>query len=193
MPLSYEEAYGVTAAAKKKKEEDTHFITSALAGVGSGIINIPKGIFSLGAELIDLGLGTESAAKVEQFFDTINPFDDAAEARTVGRITEAFTQIGLPAVKGAQIGVQTASKLRAANLAKRALDAKRAGKVANLSKFGRIIHKGEDILTTPIAGGVIGSGVGEALVSDEEIGTLGDMLKGTSLEPYAITMMDRED
>ena len=193
MPLSYEEAYGVTAAAKKKKEEDTHFITSALAGVGSGIINIPKGIFSLGAELIDLGLGTESAAKVEQFFDTINPFDDTAEARTVGRITQAFTQIGLPAVKGAQIGVQTASKLRAANLAKRALDAKRAGKVANLSKFGRIIHKGEDILTTPIAGGVIGSGVGEALVSDEDIGTLGDMLKGTSLEPYAITMMDRED
>ena len=193
MPLSYEEAYGVTAAAKKKKEEDTHFITSALAGVGSGIINIPKGIFSLGAELVDLGLGTESAAKVEQFFDTINPFDDAAEARTIGRITEAFTQIGLPAVKGAQLGVKYASSLRATNLAKRALDAKRAGKAANLSKFGRIIHKGEDILTTPVAGGVIGSGVGEALVSDEDIGTLGDMLKGTSLEPYAFTMMDTED
>ncbi len=75
MPLSYEEAYGVTAAAKKKKEEDTHFITSASAGVGSGIINIPKGILSLGAEHIDLRLGTESAAKAEQFFDTFNPFD----------------------------------------------------------------------------------------------------------------------
>ena len=157
MPLSYEEAYGVTAAAKKKKEEDTHFITSALAGVGSGIINIPKGIFSLGAELVDLGLGTD------------------------------------PAVKGAQIGVKAASTLRATSLARRALAAKKAGKAANLSKFGRIIHKGEDILTTPVAGGVIGSGVGEALVSDEEIGTLGDMLKGTSLEPYAFTMMDRED
>jgi hypothetical protein len=37
-----------------------------------------------------------------------------------------------------------------------------------------------------------GAAVGEAIVSDEEIGTLGDMLKGTSLEPVAFTMMDRD-
>ena len=29
-------------------------------------------------------------------------------------------------------------------------------------------------------------------MSDEDIGTLGDMLRGTSLEPAALTMMDRE-
>ena len=40
-------------------------------------------------------------------------------------------------------------------------------------------------------GGVIGGGIGEAIVADEDIGTLADIAKGTSLEPYAITMMDR--
>ena len=46
---------------------------------------------------------------------------------------------------------------------------------------------------SPTAGGIVGGGVGEALVADEDIGTFGDILKGTSLEPYALTMMDRED
>ena len=40
-------------------------------------------------------------------------------------------------------------------------------------------------------GGVIGGGIGEAIVADEDIGTLADIAKGTSLEPYAITMMDK--
>ena len=41
--------------------------------------------------------------------------------------------------------------------------------------------------------GVVGSGVGEALVTDEDIGTFADIVKGTKLEPFAITMLDRED
>ncbi len=40
-------------------------------------------------------------------------------------------------------------------------------------------------------GAVIGGGLGEAIVADEDIGTLADIAQGTSLEPYAITMMDR--
>ena len=48
-------------------------------------------------------------------------------------------------------------------------------------------------IMTPTAGGVVGGGVGEALVADEDIGTFADIVKGTSLEPFAITMMDRED
>ena len=32
----------------------------------------------------------------------------------------------------------------------------------------------------------------EALVADEDIGTLADIAKGTSFEPYALTMLDRE-
>jgi hypothetical protein len=35
--------------------------------------------------------------------------------------------------------------------------------------------------------------VGEALVADEDIGTFADMLRGTSLEPYALTMMDTQE
>ena len=191
MAVSLEQAYGATAAANKKKSE-TNFFVSAAAGVASGLIKIPEGVVSLGAELIDLGLGTETAEEVEKFFDDLNPFDEVAESRGIGKITQALASIGPVAIKGATIGVKAASAIRASNLAKRALAAKRAGKAVSLSKFGQVIQKGQDVLTTPLAGGIIGSGVGESLVSDEDIGTLGDMLKGTSLEPFAITMMDTE-
>ena len=191
MPLSEEQLFGQAAAAKKKRAEDTGFITSALAGVYTGLWNIPKGLTSLGAELIDLGLGTELAAGVEKFFDDLNPFDDEAEARTVGRITQALAQIGPVAIKGAQLG------LRAGKMAQTALAAKKAGTYANLGKYGAIVAQGGEKvarkLVGPTSGAIIGSGVGEALVSDEDIGTLGDMLRGTSLEPYAITMMNTED
>ena len=33
---------------------------SMLAGVGSGLIAIPKGLFSLGATLLDLGVSTQA-------------------------------------------------------------------------------------------------------------------------------------
>ena len=39
---------------------------SMLAGVGSGLIAIPKGLFSLGATLLDLGVNSGKAAAVEQ-------------------------------------------------------------------------------------------------------------------------------
>jgi len=191
MAVSFEQAYGATAADKKKKGE-TNFFVSAAAGVASGLIKIPQGVISLGAELLDLGLGTETAEEVENFFDDLNPFDEIAESRAVGKITQALASIGPVAVKGATLGVKAASSLRAANLAKRALDAKKAGKAITLSKLGQVINKGQDVLTTPLAGGIIGSGIGESIVTDEDIGTLGDMLKGTSLEPFAITMMDTE-
>ena len=191
MAVSIEQAYGATAADKKKKGE-TNFFVSAAAGVASGLIKIPQSFVSIGAELLDLGLGTETAEEVEKFFDDLNPFDEIAESRAVGKITQALASIGPLAVKGATLGVKAASSLRAATLAKRALAAKKAGKAITLSRLGQVINKGEDILTTPLAGGIIGSGVGEAIATDEDIGTLGDMLKGTSLEPFAITMMDTE-
>ena len=145
MALTEAQAFGPTISAKRKKEEETGFIESALAGVATGLINIPKGFVSLGAELFDLVGNTDAAGSVEKFFDDLNPFDDEAEARTSGRITQALTQIGIPAFQGAKIGM---------TLAKKAV---------------------------------------EAVVSDEEIGTLGDMLRGTSLEPFAITMMNTEE
>jgi len=173
---------------KQKKEKDTEevgFFESALAGVATGLWNIPKGIVSLGAEIYDLTADTNLARDVEEWFDNVNPFDDEAEARTVGKITQALTQIGLPAYAGARIGVSLATKT-AESLAKKAVAAKQAGKVLSLSRVGAKIM-------SPTGRGIIGAGVGEALVTDEEIGTFADIVKGTKLEPFAITMLDRED
>ena len=67
---------------KKKYDDDDDIgvIRSTLSGIASGVFKIPEGAFSLGANLLDFGLGTNTAASVEKFFDTINPFDEAAEA-----------------------------------------------------------------------------------------------------------------
>ena len=181
MPISEAEAFGPTLSAKRKKADETGFIESALAGVATGLINIPKGFVSLGAELIDLFGDTDLATGVEKFFDDLNPFDDEAEARTIGKITTALTQIGIPAFQGAKIGM---------GLAKKAIDARKVGNYAELSRFGKIIN---NVKNSQLAGGIGGAAVGEAIVSDEDIGTLGDMLQGTSLEPFAVTMMNRED
>jgi len=180
MPISEEEAFGPTRSAKRKKADETGFIESALAGVASGLIKIPESFVSLGAELFDLIGDTDTATSVEKFFDDLNPFEDEAEARTVGKITTALAQIGIPAFQGAKIGM---------GLAKKAIDARKIGKYTELSKFGKVIN---NVKNSQLAGGIGGAAVGEALVSDEEIGTLGDMLKGTSLEPIAFTMMDRD-
>ena len=170
------------------------FFTSALAGIATGLYKIPTGFVSLGAELVDLGLDTNTAASVEKFFDDLNPLDEYAEARTIGRVTQALAQIApigiVGAIKGAKYGTQVANRLFskqkeiAKGLARKALDAKKAGRAFKLAGFGRKISK------TGFA--VVGGGIGEAIVADEEIGTLADMLQGTSLEGAALTMMDRE-
>jgi len=180
MPISEAEAFGPTISAKRKKANETGFIESALAGVATGLINIPKGFISLGAEVFDLIGDTDTATDVEKFFDDLNPFDDEAEARTIGKITQALAQIGVPAFQGAKIGM---------GLAKKALDARKMGNYASLNKFGKIIN---NVKNSQLAGGIGGAAVGEAIVSDEDIGTLGDMLQGTSLEPVAFTMMNRD-
>ena len=53
-------------------------IESIVAGLGSGLIQIPKGLFSLGASLIDLGAGTNKAAQVEKYFDDLTEWDEKA-------------------------------------------------------------------------------------------------------------------
>ena len=90
---------------EKKKEQDVGFFESALAGVATGLWNIPKGFVSLGAEIFDIVGDTNTAKDVEEWFDNVNPFDDEAEARTIGKITTALTQIGIPAFQGAKIGM----------------------------------------------------------------------------------------
>ena len=167
----------------KTDEEEVGLVTSALAGVYTGLWNIPKGFFSLGAEVLDLGLGTESAASVEKFFDDLNPFDDEAEARLSGKLTQAFAQIAPLGIAGFAKGAQVGSKL-ARDLARKAVVARRTGKSFGMLNFGRKIAK--------TGMGVAGAGAAEAIVADEDIGTLADMLQGTSLEGAAVTMMDRE-
>ena len=56
----------------EEEGNDTAWYIAGAAGIGSGLFKVPEGIFSLAAELIDLGLDTNLAGKVEQAFDFIN-------------------------------------------------------------------------------------------------------------------------
>ncbi len=80
-------------------------LESVLSGVASGLIAIPKGFFSLGATLMDLGVDEGRAAKVEQFFDDLTTFDEKAEATAAGKITELLVNIGIPATAGFRVGI----------------------------------------------------------------------------------------
>ena len=158
-------------------------IESILAGVGSGLLAIPKGFFSLGATLLDLGVDQNRAARVEAFFDDLTTLDEKAEATVAGQITEALVNIGIPATAGFRIG----SKI--------AVDAMKA---ANRGKYfratGEVKKLADDVLdlnlkgkTNRFIGGALGGGVGEAtFVGDvEKIGTFGDLIGGP-------TEIDRE-
>ena len=99
-------------------------IESMLSGIVSGVIAIPKGFFSLGASLMDIGSNTGKAAAVEQWFDDLTTFDEKAEATAAGKITELLVNIGIPggiAFKGG------------ANLAKSAMLAKQNGTYVKLT------------------------------------------------------------
>ncbi len=157
-------------------------IQSMLAGIGAGIIDIPKGAFSLGASLMDLGLGTSSAAKVEKFFDNLTTLDEQAEATTAGNLTRIITNLGVPGVQAFKIGSQ---------LTKQALVAKKANKYFKLTDkkmeatMKDALNANGRLLTT--AGGAAGIGVADAIfVGDpEQVGTIGDMFGGgpTALAP----------
>ena len=83
-------------------------IESMLAGIGSGLIQIPKGLFSLGATLMDLGVNSGKAAAVEQWFDDLTTWDEKAEATAAGKITELLVNIGVPGGYGFKLGSQLA-------------------------------------------------------------------------------------
>ena len=176
---------------KRSPGDDVGFFESALAGVATGLWNIPKKVFSFGAEMYDLIGDTNTAKEVEDWFDDVNPFDDEAEARTVGKITTAVTQVLPMAYFGATRGILMADRIR--KMAQTAIAAKKSNRIMNLSRIGEKIL-GTEKLTRKgtLVGGIVGGGVGEALVADPDIGTFADMARGTSLEPLAVTMMDRD-
>jgi hypothetical protein len=157
------------------------------AGLVSGIIKVPEGVVSLGAELIDLGADSNIAADVEQFFDKINPFEEVAEERLIGKLTESIIQIGVPG----GIGFKVANKA-ARNLTKKALNARRSNAYAQFGKAGKTpdpgklqtaLKKVRDLNKKAKYGqysvAVGGGAVGEMFVVDnDEIGTFGDMFEG---------------
>jgi hypothetical protein len=149
---------------------------AGLAGIASGLLKIPEGFVSLGAELMDLsGMTTEAAAKVEAAFDYINPFEEIAEQAAAGKILEAIVSVGVPAGAGAKI---------ASTLATKALQARRAGKYVNLK--GENVQKGmkkvyelnDKARAVRFGAAVAGGAAGEVFVGDiESIGTFGDAFK----------------
>ena len=169
-------------------DNDTAWYTAAASGIASGILKVPEGVFSLAAELIDLGADTNTAASVEQFFDKINPFEEIADDRAIGKLTEALVQVGVPGA----IGFKLANKA-ARNLTAKALRAKRAGNYANLksknlmSAMGKVKDFNRKAKYGRFAAGIMGGAAGEAFVADtEKIGTFGDMFDGP-------TSLDREE
>ena len=107
-----------------EKYSDISQFESILAGIGSGVIQIPKGIFSLGASLIDLGAGTNKAAQVEKYFDDLTNLDEKAAATTAGKIAELLVNIGIPGGVGFKIGT---------SMANTALRSKKLGKYFNIT------------------------------------------------------------
>jgi len=159
---------------------------AGLAGIASGLLKIPEGFVSLGAELMDAtGMTSEAAANVEAAFDFINPFEEIAEQAAAGKILEAIVSVGIPAGAGAKL---------ATTLATKALKARRMGTYVNLK--GQNVKKGMEQVyklndrarATRFGAAVLGGAAGETFVGDiESIGTFGDAFK------FGPTQLDIEE
>jgi len=167
-----------------EKNNDASFFTSLGAGLASGVIKTIEGVVSLGAELIDLGADSNVAGDVERFFDKINIFEDTAQERLSGKLTEVLIQIGTPAGAGFKIGTKLANK---------AIKAKKAGTYANfkapsvMQGAGTADRLNRRARAQRFSAGVAGGAAGETLVADtEDIGTFGDFFDGP-------TALDRDE
>ena len=147
--------------------EDSAWYTSMAAAVPSGIFKIFEGVATLGATLLDLGVDKDRAEAVEDFFDKINPFDEAASATAAGKITELIVNLGVPGVPAFNM---------ASGLAKATAAAKQSGKYLSSMEKARRIGKGS-----------LATGLSDAIfIADaEEAGTFGDFMGGP-------TQIDRE-
>ena len=137
--------------------EDSAWYTSMAAAVPSGIFKIFEGVATLGATLLDLGVDKDRAEAVEDFFDKINPFDEAASATAAGKITELIVNLGVPGAPAFKIG---------SGLFNAATKAKAAGTYAAKARS--------------LAQGAAATGISDTIfVGDvEDAGTFGDFLGG---------------
>ena len=151
------------------KAEDNNKIGvfhSMLAGVGSGLIAIPKGLFSLGASLMDLGANTGKAAEVEKWFDDLTDWDEKAESTAAGKLTELLVNIGVPGGYAFKLG---------GGLAKQAMLAKKGGKYLKLDNpaLKKGVKQAAELntrgKTNQFIAGALAGGVGEGVfVGDVE-------------------------
>ena len=180
-----------------EEERSPGFFKSFFSGIASGAIKIPEGFVSIGAELVDLGLDTDTATDVEEFFDKINPFEEIAEKSLTGKITEGLVQLGVPGVAGYKIGT---------GLARKAIAAKKNGRYASkeIAKRTKITRTRDDIdqLTGKadlgrkfkIGGaGLLGSTVGEGVAFTDDFGTIGDVLGGPTETDQTAGLEGREE
>lgn len=166
---------------ESEKDSDIGNIQSIFAGVGSGLIEIPKGLFSLGATLMDLGADTNKAAEVEKYFDDLTTWDEKAEATTAGKITQVLVNLGVPGAFAFTKGASLANKaLKSKSLRQYFLVGDKATQ-QNLSKAAlkaaELNTKGKTarFIAAATAGGTAdGIFVGDV----EQIGTFGDLLGG---------------
>jgi len=151
----------------QKEDKEVGLTKSILSGLGSGVFKIFEGAATLGATLLDLGVDRNRAEAVEEYFDNLNPFDEAAEATAAGKITELIVNIGIPGGLAFKVG---------SGLTKATLQAKKAGKY--LSRNEKLKRYGK--------GALAGGAAEAAFVGDvEDAGTFGDFLGGP-------TEIDRE-
>lgn len=172
-----------------KDTEDSNWLVSSLSGIASGALKIPEGFVSLGAELIDLGFDTNNAAKVEEFFDDLNIFEEYADDTLTGKILEGIVQFGVPGIGGYKVGAAVGKNI-AKRLSKKAIDAKKAGKVVgkkdlkNLSATSMKRNKLKNLKQQSLkdkliigTGGITGSALGEAAAYEQDLDTIaGDVL-----------------
>lgn len=190
---------GITAAPEittedyaPERDNEVSQLYAGVNGVLSGLIKIPEGIVSLGAELVDLGLDTKTAVEVEKFFDRINPFEEVAEQKAAGKITEALTQVVSLGTAGARIAL---------NLSNKAIKAKKAGTYLNLKapNLTKGVKKASELNKLSgkqkFAAITVGGAAGETLVADvEDIGTISDIFEGGPTElDRDVDLVGRED
>ena len=169
--------YSKYTSTEAEKNNKVGVIESMLSGVASGLIAIPKGFFSLGASLMDLGINSGKAARVEQWFDDLTEFDEKAEATAAGKITELLVNIGIPggiAFKGAS-GLAKTAMLQGKNSKYFSVTSPELIKAGEAAKKLTGAGKGRQFMA-----GALGGGLAEGVfVGDvEQAGTFGDLLGG---------------
>ena len=175
----------------EEENNDRSWYTTGAAGIASGIIKVPEGIVSLAAELIDLGLDSNTAAGVEQFFDTLNPFEEIAEQHGAGKLTEALVSIGIPSTVGFKQGSRLAKKVLKARREGNAISAGSKNMIRQGMKADSLNKK---VGAIRFGAGVIGGAAGETLVADvEEIGSFGDMFDSGPTVLNRLNSEGRED